>query len=400
MHDGNAIGERLRRIRRERGLTQEQLAESAQLSKDLIQKLEQGRRTSARVTSLMRLANALDVDLSALVGKRDRIGTDRDGGSVLAVRDALLSPALLPGLPGLDAADAGEPTPLAELETAVRSGWERYWRGQFGPLAAAVPGLITEARLTHRSLGTVAASALAQAYQLAACLMVHLGKDDLAAIGAERGILAAADGDDELQWATLNGTYSWVLLHQARLDVAEQHALQIAQQIEPSISKATPEHLTVWGGLVLTALAPAAAAGRASAAREHISLSRAAAARLGHDRLDYNVNFGPTQVAMQDTHAHSVLGEPGRALQAAADVQREVLRPISYGSHLLDVAQAHTDARHRRAAVVKLQEARDMSPVWFRHQNLARSLVREIREVETRPSPAIRSLVASLGIED
>ncbi len=54
-----------------------------------------------------------------------------------------------------------------------------------------------------------------------------------------------------------------------------------------------------------------------------------ASARLEHDRLDYNVNFGPTQVAMQATYAHAVLGEPGKALKAAEGVHREDLRPIS-----------------------------------------------------------------------
>lgn len=400
MREGNTIGDRLRLLRRERDLTQETLAERSGVSKDLISKLEQGRRTSARITTLARLANALDTELSNLIDRRDRIGPDRDGGSILAIRDVLQSPSLLPGLPGLDADDSGEATPLHELQAAVATGWDHYWSGDFGALAASLPGLITEARLCHQVAGPAAAGALTQAYQLAACLMVHLGRDDLAALGAERAITTAHGGDDELQWATVTGTYAWVLLHQARLDLAERVALAMAEQIEPVMSKATPEHLTVWGGLVLTAMAPAAAAGRADHCRDHITLSRTAAVRLDHDRLDYNVNFGPGQVAMQATHAYSVLKEPGKALDAATGVQREFLRPISWGAHLLDVAQAETDARRPRAAVETLQKARSMSPVWFRHQLLARSLVREIREIETRPSPALRSLVSSLGVEN
>jgi hypothetical protein len=132
---------------------------------------------------------------------------------------------------------------------------------------------------------------------------------------------------------------------------------------------------------------------------EQISLSSGAATRLGRDRLDYNINFGPTQVAMQDVHAHSVLKEPGRALESAGRVRREDLRPISYGAHLLDVAQAHVDARQIRAAEVRLDEARSMSPVWFRHQGTARSLVAEVREAATRPSPRIRALAHAVGLD-
>src|SRR5690606_10627043 len=137
-----------------------------------------------------------------------------EGSSVLAVRDALLSPSLLPGMSGLDADDDGRATPLPDLERAVTEGWGKYWSGDFGGLAATMPGLIGEARLTQQVLGAPAANALAQTYELAACLMVQLGREDLAAIAAERGIIAATRGDDELQWATVNGTYAWVLLHQ------------------------------------------------------------------------------------------------------------------------------------------------------------------------------------------
>ena len=226
-----------------------------------------------------------------------------------------------------------------------------------------------------------------------------MGKDELAAISAERAIQAAREGDDQLLWATLHVTYSWIMLHQARYDQAESVAARVAEQIEPAISKATPEHLTVWGGLLLTAMAPAAAAGRGSAALEHINVSRAAAARLDHDRLDYNVNFGPTQVAMQSTHAHAILGEPGKALKAAEGVRREDLRPISYGAHLVDVAAAQADARRRRDAVGTLVEARQTAPTWFRHQNLARTIVTELVDAKQQLSPALRGLARELRVE-
>jgi transcriptional regulator with XRE-family HTH domain len=50
-------------------MTQEELADRANVSRDLVAKLEQGRRHSARLSSLASLARALDVELSALVGR-------------------------------------------------------------------------------------------------------------------------------------------------------------------------------------------------------------------------------------------------------------------------------------------------------------------------------------------
>jgi transcriptional regulator with XRE-family HTH domain len=61
------------------------LAERSYVSRDLIAELEQDRRTSARITTLVRLANALGIGLSGLLGKRERLGPLLDGG-VLAVR--------------------------------------------------------------------------------------------------------------------------------------------------------------------------------------------------------------------------------------------------------------------------------------------------------------------------
>ncbi|MGW5154890.1 hypothetical protein ACWEPN_05350 [Nonomuraea wenchangensis] len=103
-------------------------------------------------------------------------------------------------------------------------------------------------------------------------------------------------------------------------------------------------------------------------------------------------------VAEQETHAYTVLHEPALALQAARRIQPGDLEGIAYGRHLIDVAQAHLDARHRVAATERLVEAREQSRVWFRHQAVARDLVENIRDEETRPSSAVRSLAPTLGL--
>lgn len=395
MDDTSTIGARLRQERRNRGLTQEELAEHAGVSRDIIAKLEQGRRSSARITTLSRMSNALGIELSDLLGKRERLGRRQDGG-VLAVRNVLLA---VDDLPGIDPADdGGEPTPLSELNAAIERGWRFYWQGQFGDLAQLLPGLVAEARVTGRSLGASAAKPLAQAYQLCADLMVHVGRDDLAAIAAERALAAAYRGEDELQHATLFGTVSWVMLHQARLADAERVARLAAEKAEPSLSKATPQHLTVWGALLLSAAAPAAAASKNAEVADYIGLARAAAGRFEQDRHDYWVSFGPTQVAMQAAHTFSVMGRASDALRAASSVRRPDLLRISFGAHQLDVAQALLDARRSEDAVTALWQAHSVSAEWFRHQGLARTLVKDALEHERRVTPTLRRLADSVGI--
>jgi hypothetical protein len=161
--------------------------------------------------------------------------------------------------------------------------------------------------------------------------------------------------------------------------------------------------VTVYGSLLLSAAAPAATASRGSDVETYIGLARSAAARWEKDRHDYWTSFGPTQVAMQDTYTSAVLGRPGRALRAAREVRRENLLPISWGAHHLDRAQAlamngkpGSDGKAAQALAV----AHGVSPEWFRHQGLARSLTRELASRKARLGEPLNTLMASLGVPD
>lgn len=393
MDDASTLGDRLKRLRGNRGLTQEELAEASGVSRDLISMLERGKRTSARLSTISRLAHGLDVEIGELVDRRDHLERDRDGGSILAVRDALLHPALLPGL---DPADDGEPTPLPQLRHQLDEGWAAYWAGDFGGLLARIPGLIGEARITHASLGAPAAEPLALSYDLASSLMVQVGRTDLGAIAAERAITVAYAGDDRLLWAVLHASYSWVLLHQARYKEAETLVADMARQVEPAFSGSDQE-ISVWGKLLITAVAPAAALDRDPA--EYLQLARAGAARLREPVKVYQEPpFSPAQVHMQGTYGYSQMRRPGPALKAAQQIKPGELQGISLGAHLMDVAQAHADAGHHKTAVRALLDAREVSRVWFRHQPVARKAVAQIRGEQSRLSPEVKSLARSLDL--
>jgi transcriptional regulator with XRE-family HTH domain len=61
------IGERIRALRTPT-YTQDDLAAAAEVSVDVIRKLEQGRRHTASIGTLQRITRALDVDIAALLG--------------------------------------------------------------------------------------------------------------------------------------------------------------------------------------------------------------------------------------------------------------------------------------------------------------------------------------------
>src|SRR6266536_4581908 len=91
-HAAPAIGDNLSRIRRRRGLTQEQLAERSTVSVSVIRKLERGDRDSASLPTLRKLAAALavtTVDLFSPVPRFEgRVDTD-DRDDLYAIRRVL-----------------------------------------------------------------------------------------------------------------------------------------------------------------------------------------------------------------------------------------------------------------------------------------------------------------------
>lgn len=394
MQDTSSFGDRLRRARKERGLTQEGLAARCDITPGFVSRIERD-DASPGMSTVFALAAALGVTASRLLDNRERMEEHGRDRGVLGLRNVLLTAA---DLPGLDPGDDSEPMPLEDLEHAVEDGWHLYWRGRFGDLAILLENLIPAARATGRETGTAACRPLAQCYQLAADVMVHVGSDDLAFAVARRALRAAAGGDDPLQYATLAGTLSWTSLHMGRLAEAERVARVAAEGIRPAGRVPLP-HLTVYGALLLSAAAPAAAAGDADTAAGYLSEARVTALQFTDgDRHDYQSSFGPTQVAMQQAHALSVLRDPAGTLRAAERVRRADLRRISWGAHHLDVGQAYLDKGDAGEAAGALLEAFEVSPEWARHQGLWRDASARAVTRGRLGSERVRKLARAAGM--
>jgi transcriptional regulator with XRE-family HTH domain len=394
-----SVGDRIGELRRERGMSQEALAHAAGTSAGYISQIERGERLPG-CQLIMRIAAALTVEPGRLLDRGERLDrSDRDHG-ILALRDALLSVGDIPGM------DLGEdeaiPAPVSQLERDVEFGWGLYWSGRFGLLATLLPPVISAGRAAVREDGAAARKPLAQALQLAADVLVHVGNDDLAFAAARRAITVAYECDDPLQHATLAGTLSWILLHQGRLDKAERVAAQMADAIRPP-GRVSMEHLTVHGALLMSAAAPAAAAGRADAVRDYLAEASVTALQYTEgDRHDYNVSHGPSQVNMQRAHTDTVLGRSQEAVKAAQRVSRADLLGISWGALHLDVARAYMDmgrGRGRpRSAVLALLEAHSVSAEWARSQGPFRDLARAAVRGATRPTDEVRALKSAVGL--
>lgn len=91
---------KLAQLRREHGWTQELLAGRAGLSTDLVRKLEQGAKRSARLSSLAALARTLGVPVGVLLGESSA-GQPASGSAGQAEADREPGQAGVPGPPTL-----------------------------------------------------------------------------------------------------------------------------------------------------------------------------------------------------------------------------------------------------------------------------------------------------------
>lgn len=394
------IGDRIRSLREFRDLTQEQLAERAGVHVDTIRKLEQNVRQSARINTLRALARALDVQLERLVGQATVTQQLSHDGGLLELRDAIQDIGALPGVPALE--NLEDPPTEAAWVDSVRDATSTYWRGDYSSLSSILPLLLRDGRAVARETPTERVwRQLALAYQLAACLATQAGHPDWAFAAVEKQLAAAARASDVLMEGMGVSTLSWVLLRQGRWEQAQDVAEKKADQLEPSFRKSTPNHLAVYGNLLVAAATPAARRDEHDEAAQLLAVAEAAAVRSGPVRA-YGTAFSVVDVRTQKVNVALAgsCGRPDEALRFSSDVRLEdITRPVHSASFRVDVAQAQYQTGDADGALETLLEVEREQPEWIKFQALAAATVREMLETERRRSTPLRGLAARLGVD-
>lgn len=391
------IGERIR-AQRGKLMTQQQLADAAQVSVVLIRKLEQGQRHTASIGSLHRIARALDVDIAELVGKPRALPASGPAAGVMAIRRALTPVDDL--VDGIDPVE--EPLSMDETQRTVDYLWGAYWGGRYELLGSLLPDSLLRLRATVREVPSQdrakASEALARAYQVAGDTMTHLGHSDAAFLAIREGLRAAKDGDDPLLYSALRVSVAWQLLVQGRYDESEQVSVVAARDVEPH-GDATPSEISLYGIHAVTGATAAARAQRSGAAMDLIGAAGEMATRLGSERSDHQTTFGPAKVAMLTVDVHVVQDQFPEALNAARLLPRDAPLPLaSRARHLADVAYAHTRLGHDSAALNTLLTMERSAPDWIRYQTLPRQVVAELVDRERRVETPLRGLARRLGV--
>ncbi|MGH3831013.1 MAG: helix-turn-helix domain-containing protein [Pseudonocardiaceae bacterium] len=401
------LGERLAQLRRRRGMTQEALAERSAVSVSVIRKLEQGERDSAGLSTLRKLASALDVPTMELFAPAPAFAgpvDEYERDDLYDLRRVLQPPRGVDGASVLSLAeDDGLPGGLAE---SLRIADVLFRDDDFTAVAAVLPTLITQARVAVAESGQgqrlSAWAQLAQTYLLAASLLTQLRKDDLAYQTLGLALDAATQVEDPGLVGSVIGGETWLLMRQGRLNDAIEVALNASVRLEPSFAHADRRHLSSWGWLNLGIAGAAARNNQLDLMTDAMRRASAAAARIAVDGPGNQLwsSFGPSVIAMRQTEMAVVTGDPITALRIAQRVVTPPRPANTYHRFRLDMASALLELRQQQEALAVLLALRSIAPNWLRHQRYAKSITSSLLRSAKRTIPQeLRDLADFLHVD-
>jgi tetratricopeptide (TPR) repeat protein len=393
-----ALGRRIATERRRRGLSQAELAPMIGRSVAWLSQVERGVRRVDRMTVLETVARALDVPLSDLAAEAPVVAAvTREPAAAADLR------LLLCGAHGLRAILNGQRSPdPAGLRAGVDTAWKLTHAGRYAELADLLGGLIPDLETAARTLPDAqrpgAFELMAVAYQACSAALAKLGEPGAAWIAAERAMSAAERAG--LPMLVAAGAFRLVLVFLAARHYAqaEETARTAADALWRLADERRPEAMALWGALTLQRAVTAARQNRPDAAYAHLDRARAMAARAGEWRDHYNTEFGLANVALHEISVAVDLGDAGRALRVAADVDSSGLSPERRARMLIDVARAHAQRRQVDDAVTALRRADELTPEQVRGHGLARQIVSDLLTMQAPASGSLRALAARLGV--
>ncbi|MCX4540510.1 helix-turn-helix transcriptional regulator [Streptomyces sp. NBC_01565] len=359
-------GARVKRLRLERHLTQQALADLSGLSVSAVSKGEQGVKPFSPYT-IGQLARAMRVEVATITGQPYTAELREDQLDVLIrpIREALdvydlgADPEITPRPYQLLADDA------EALLIAVRAG-------EIKQAATLVPGLILETTTAaHTAPSHEGWLLLASTYRSAYDVASKLGYNDLAAIALARMDWAAERGSS----AALGGIYRYMraltYLRDGQYRTGQRLTalgLSILEQADPG-----HERDVVTGQLHLGAAVMAGRSKDGATAEGHLAEAERIAAVTGEAARVHYLAFGPTNVKVHRVSVLAELDEYGEAARNGRAVQVPADWPQSRKSHhYAELARAQMWTGDLDSSFQNLLRARKAAPQQARYHQTVR----------------------------
>jgi transcriptional regulator with XRE-family HTH domain len=375
------------------------LATHAGITVRYLEMIEADSKTPS-VPVLRKLAKVLGVRTSALIGEAPSEDHEGPVNSRLAeVERALFT------YRSLRLTDGAELPSLIELNERINTGWEAWFTSpsRYSDVLRILPELIVNGeRAVHEYERSVDACRQAsEVYQLARPVLKKLGRVDLCGMVSDRAMRYAEETEDPLLIAAATWTLGHAMLSDDMPFAALDVAMTASEALEPLLPDGTPEHFSLYGGLLLVAAIASARTGDPWRARELLRdpVSRAAE-QVGDGHNYYHTVFGPTNVAIHRVTIEHETGELSEVLRLADDV--DITRIPSLGrqtEHLYQLARAYECKGNDTAVFVHLLKAERICPEDLQRSYIARALVTTLLK-RAKPSYAgeVREFAGRIGL--
>lgn len=378
----DTIGLTIRRLRRWRGISLEQAAGLAGLSKGYLSKIENGKAPVERRSTLVAIANALRISLADITGDGLEIRDPDADSTIPGIRNALLDHDLDSSEP-----PQGELPALvseAQLLAGLRQANDETTVGQ--RLPALLSALHTH---THEPDGL---RSLVTATHTTTFLTKGLGAPDLAWIAADRGHQAATRLDDP-EWVAL----AEFARTQALSGLGAHHrADRLARQALDTVPDTATE---VRGALTLTTgYTQSVLDGDTTDALDEAT---GLAEHTGDDNK-HHLLFTPANVILWRISAALESGDHATAAALADTVAADQF-PVSSRrtTFLIEHARAlHGLRRNDQQVVALLLQAEKLGPLRTRSNTFVREIINAMLTRNRTPSVTreIRALADRIGL--
>ncbi|WP_255426069.1 helix-turn-helix domain-containing protein [Pseudonocardia sp. C8] len=399
------IGERIAFYRRRRGLSQLVLAGLVGRTEDWLSKVENGRIDLDRLSVIRRVAEALDITISDLVGEPTLLEWTADSGvqTVPALRAALMDYRQITPLLASSAA-AGDAVEINSLEADVSAIFEAYQASRYGYVTGRTPLVLSDALNATRNAGPGdrhrALALLALTYQVAVSVLTKLGETDLAWIASERGLTAAQESENPVVLGSLFRSVAYALHSTGRFAAGVDLVRTAAGVLETHLSTRSDESfLAVYGTLFLTGAVAAARAEDRASVTTFLREAEDSAHRVGRDTNAMWTAFGPTNVSLHRMTTALELGDVQVAVDLAPSIDVSGLPVERQVRHAIETARAYTARNRRDEALAVLLQAEQVAPEQVRHHALSRQLVLGwVKGNRSHRDPALDGLAGRLRL--
>jgi transcriptional regulator with XRE-family HTH domain len=399
MDDSQRVGNRIATARKSLGLTQNQLAGLAKVSKSMLAKVESGHATASTVW-VGAVARALGVDVGYLVGQPYTNGSPDQSAIhrlIPGVRRALATWDEFP-------TDA-PPESLEDLADDVRQ--LHVWRQDtdYLKIGSALPGVLSNLTIAaHQATSDEdrerAYALLTMAYRAANTIAHKLGYTDLSLTAVDRMRWAVARSGDPLLVAIIEYARSGPLSRMGEHDAAIRVLNRAIQSIEPAATNDVTAR-AILGCLHMRLIGFYGAAANSQMVDTHLAEATRIAATTGPDRLVYDTVFGPTNVALHALSAKVDLAEPGQALAVADGIHLPPDLAKERATYFYtDLARAHLLNGESDKAIDALYEARAVAASHFANSSVVRGTIYALGSQQRRANRSLRQLAQLVGIRD